>query len=122
MAFLPLTTMEYADQLTPARAVELLSERKTGRVILALVEAVIEQPATLQECEALAALFANNIKIPITVSKAIADGLAVDPANLEGPGRTREEMAADARELNRIAPTPSDKFALMLGLAAKPVA
>lgn len=32
---------------------------------------------------------------------------------LEGPGRTPEEMAADRRELNRVAPTPADKFQLM---------
>ena len=40
---------------------------------------------------------------------------SLDPDNLEGPGRTRDEMAADARELNRIAPTPAEKLALMFG-------
>ena len=38
----------------------------------------------------------------------------LDPNNLEGPPRTREEMAADARELDAVAPTPAEKFALML--------
>lgn len=33
--------------------------------------------------------------------------------NLEGPPRTREEMAADARALDAVAPTPEEKFALM---------
>lgn len=32
---------------------------------------------------------------------------------LEGPGRTREEMVAERCELDRVAPTPADKFALM---------
>lgn len=45
---------------------------------------------------------------------AIREARAVlDPNNLEGPGRTSEEMAAEHRELNRIAPTPADKLALM---------
>ena len=39
------------------------------------------------------------------------------PMDIEGPGRTREQMAEDARELNRIAPTPAEKFALMFGAA-----
>ena len=37
-----------------------------------------------------------------------------DPNNLEGT-RTREELAENFRELERIAPTPSHKFALMFG-------
>jgi len=37
------------------------------------------------------------------------------PDNLEGPPPTAEERAAMARELDRVAPTPGDKFALMLG-------
>lgn len=41
-------------------------------------------------------------------------GTAADPNCLEGPGRSREQMAADARELQRIAPTAADKFELML--------
>lgn len=36
-----------------------------------------------------------------------------DPDCLEGPGRTPEEMAAEWRELDRIAPTPAEKFQLM---------
>lgn len=32
---------------------------------------------------------------------------------LEGPGRTPEEVAQNARELDAVAPTPADKFALM---------
>lgn len=43
-----------------------------------------------------------------------------DPDNLEGSGRTREEMAAAARELDHIAPTPADKFALMFGKSERP--
>ena len=43
-----------------------------------------------------------------------------DPNNLEGLGRTREEMAADARELDRVAPTPAEKFALMFGNGERP--
>lgn len=38
-----------------------------------------------------------------------------DPNCLEGPGRTSEEMAQNARELDAVAPTPADKFALMFG-------
>lgn len=37
----------------------------------------------------------------------------INPDCLEGPGRTEEERAADWRELDRVAPTPADKFALM---------
>jgi len=37
-----------------------------------------------------------------------------NPNNLEGT-RTPEELAENFRELNRIAPTPDDKFRLMLG-------
>lgn len=36
-----------------------------------------------------------------------------DPNCLEGPGRTPEEVAQNARELDAVAPTPADKFALM---------
>jgi hypothetical protein len=36
-----------------------------------------------------------------------------DPNNLEGPPPTPEERAAMARELDQVAPTPADKFALM---------
>ena len=39
----------------------------------------------------------------------------IRPDNLEGPPRTPEEMAADRRELERVAPTPGDKFRLMFG-------
>jgi hypothetical protein len=38
-----------------------------------------------------------------------------DPNDLEGPPPTKEERAAMARELDRIAPTPADKFLLMFG-------
>ena len=38
-----------------------------------------------------------------------------DPNCLEGPGRTPEEVARNARELDAVAPTPADKFALMFG-------
>jgi hypothetical protein len=38
-----------------------------------------------------------------------------DPNNLEGPPPTPEERAAMARELDAVAPTPGDKFALMFG-------
>lgn len=38
-----------------------------------------------------------------------------DPDCLEGPGRTREQMIADWKELDRVAPTPAVKFALMFG-------
>lgn len=38
-----------------------------------------------------------------------------DPNCLEGPGRTAEEVARNARELDAVAPTPADKFALMFG-------
>lgn len=38
-----------------------------------------------------------------------------DPDNLEGPPRSPEEMARNARELDAVAPTPADKFALMFG-------
>jgi hypothetical protein len=41
------------------------------------------------------------------------DQRPVDPDCLEGPGRSREQMAADRRELDRIAPTAVDKFELM---------
>lgn len=47
--------------------------------------------------------------------EAVREPAKDDPNNLEGNGLTREEMAASARELNRIAPTPADKFALMFG-------
>ena len=40
---------------------------------------------------------------------------AEDPDNLEGPPRSPEEMARNARELDAVAPTPADKFALMFG-------
>lgn len=38
-----------------------------------------------------------------------------DPNCLEGPGRTEEEVARNARELDAVAPTPAEKFALMFG-------
>jgi hypothetical protein len=38
--------------------------------------------------------------------------------NLEGT-RTPEEVAENFRELDRIAPTPADKFALMFGLTGE---
>jgi hypothetical protein len=37
-----------------------------------------------------------------------------DPNNLEGT-RTPEELAESFRELDRIAPTPAEKFSLMFG-------
>jgi hypothetical protein len=37
-----------------------------------------------------------------------------DPNNLEGPGRTREQMIADNKALDEVAPTPADK-AIMFG-------
>ncbi len=43
------------------------------------------------------------------------DMLEDDPDCLEGPGRTREQVIADWQELDRVAPTPADKFALMFG-------
>lgn len=43
-----------------------------------------------------------------------------DPNNLEGPGRTPEEMAAAFRELVTVAPTPADRFALMFGRPRPP--
>lgn len=43
----------------------------------------------------------------------------LDPENLEGPPRTREERAADARELDAVAPTPAEKFALMFSAGKK---
>jgi hypothetical protein len=52
-------------------------------------------------------------------TKAIVDlagealQLRHDPDCLEGPARTREQMASDHAELQRIAPTAPDKFALM---------
>lgn len=39
--------------------------------------------------------------------------------NLEGPPRTPEEMAQNARELDAVAPTPADKFALMFGMSER---
>jgi hypothetical protein len=43
-----------------------------------------------------------------------------DPNNLEGPPPTPEERAAMARELDQVAPTPGDKFQLMLGQRPTP--
>jgi len=43
-----------------------------------------------------------------------------DPNNLEGDSPTPEERAAMARELDRIAPTPGDKFRLMFGQRPTP--
>lgn len=43
-----------------------------------------------------------------------------DPDNLEGPGRTREEIAEQSREPDRIAPTPSEKFQLMFSAMKLP--
>jgi len=37
-----------------------------------------------------------------------------DPNNLEGT-RTPEEIAQNFRELQRVAPTPADRFRLMFG-------
>lgn len=45
---------------------------------------------------------------------------APDPDNLEGPPPTTEQRAEMARELDRIAPTPADKFALMFGHPPRP--
>lgn len=42
-----------------------------------------------------------------------------DKDNLEGPGRTPEQMAAEHRELDKVAPTPGDKFRLMFGQKAE---
>jgi hypothetical protein len=41
-----------------------------------------------------------------------------DPNNLEGT-RTPEELAENFRELDRIAPTPAEKFQLMFGQPRK---
>jgi hypothetical protein len=38
-----------------------------------------------------------------------------DPNNLEGPPPTPEERAAMARELDKVAPNPAEKFELMFG-------
>jgi hypothetical protein len=38
-----------------------------------------------------------------------------DPDNLEGPPLTREQLAENFRELQRVAPTAADKFRLMFG-------
>ena len=43
-----------------------------------------------------------------------------DPNNLEGAPPTVEERAAMARELDAVAPTPADKFRLMLGQRPTP--
>jgi len=43
-----------------------------------------------------------------------------DYNNLEGPPPTAEERAAMARELDAVAPTPGDKFRLMLGQRPTP--
>ena len=40
--------------------------------------------------------------------------MSEDANNLEG-ARTREELAENFRELDRVAPTPADKFRLMFG-------
>lgn len=42
----------------------------------------------------------------------------IDPNNLEGDPPILEERAAMARELDRVAPTPGDKLALMFGAEA----
>ena len=60
-----------------------------------------------------------EIVAKVRETKAAADlagealKLRQDPDCLEGPGRTREEMARDHRELQRVAPTAADKFDLM---------
>lgn len=41
--------------------------------------------------------------------------MSTDPDNLEGPGRTPEEMARMARDLAAVAPTPAHRFRLMFG-------
>jgi hypothetical protein len=43
-----------------------------------------------------------------------------EPNNLEGPPPTPEERASMARELDAVAPTPADKFRLMLGQRPTP--
>lgn len=47
------------------------------------------------------------------------NGVPEDPNCLEGPGRTPEEVAQNARELDAVAPTPADKFALMFGASER---
>jgi hypothetical protein len=42
-----------------------------------------------------------------------------DPDCLEGRGRTPEQMAADHRALQEVAPTAADKFALMFSNASE---
>lgn len=51
-----------------------------------------------------------ELDIDFTVAPRAA---AADPDCLEGPGRSREQMAADRRELLRVAPTAADRFELM---------
>jgi hypothetical protein len=43
-----------------------------------------------------------------------------DQNNLDGPPPTAEERAAMARELDKVAPTPAEKFRLMLGQQPTP--
>jgi hypothetical protein len=56
-----------------------------------------------------------DIVAKVRETKAAADRLqsAADPDCLEGPGRTREQMARDHADLQRVAPTAADKFDLM---------
>lgn len=77
------------------------------------------------DCDVLGGPRESAVKIATAqmpeIAKDIADALNAtaqpsDPECLEGPPRTREEMAAEWRELNRVAPTAGDKLALMLGL------
>ena len=79
--------------------------------LLRLTRAVLNQLACLGNGSMIGSSEGNQIAIQ-AMDRIDA---ALDPNNLEDPERTREEMAADARELNRIAPTPAEKFALMFG-------
>lgn len=79
--------------------------------LLRLTRAVLNQLACLGNGSMIGSSEGNQIAVQ-AMDRIDA---ALDPNNLEDPERTREEMAADARELNRIAPTPAEKFALMFG-------
>ena len=91
-----------------------------AREVCDLCEALERQLGEAREALALAAALPTHQDCPVgnhgvvvAAMEVIARIDALDPDNLEGPGRTEAEMVADARELDRIAPTPADKFALM---------
>jgi hypothetical protein len=91
----------------------LIEERDALKRLLREARDALVQASLLstgQDCPA------ENHNVVVSAIEALqAIDATLDPDCLEGPPRTREERAADARALEEVAPTPAEKIALMFG-------